>query len=373
MFKFQFMRTCDNMAPTHDHGGSSPTWPSSPLAPAWQATWEWLHGAEPGTLPCAPLPEPSPDDLMSCDINRESARVGATYAFARAGADGVEPLTAALQSGLTAPRRAAMYGLSAAASSHSVDALLPLLDDPDPELRTTSLWALGESASPSQKVIAAVKGALDAATARLRQGGEEVSTTACERTFLAGLRFHTDGAVLQGSASLADPYLAPIPRGERWKECQVAGQAVYCLASRLASLASPGQAEQEQVLALATDLLASRNDQMLPEGSSAEDIGSESEGAVSNKAPGLRRHGAHALLCLTAVDGIDRSQALSAALAATEDEDRYVQQPAWDAVNVLTKPPQDAEEDGSVGAADKLIDRLLELRLCPVTATGSSF
>ena len=179
MFKFQFMRTCDNMAPTHDHGGSSPTWPSSPLAPAWQATWEWLHGAEPGTLPCAPwLPAPSADDLMSCDINRESARVGAAYAFARAGA--VEPLTAALQSGLTAPRRAAMYGLSAAASSHSVDALLPLLDDPDPELRTTSLWALGESASPSQKVIAAVKGALDAATARLRQGGEEVSTTACE-------------------------------------------------------------------------------------------------------------------------------------------------------------------------------------------------
>ena len=148
---------------------------------------------------------------------------------------------------------------------------------------------------------------------------------------------------------------------------------MYCLASRLASLASPGHAEQEQVLTLATDLLARRNVTMLPEGSPAEDIGSESEGAVSNKAPGLRRHGAHALLCLTQCDGIDRSHALSAALAATEDEDRYVQQPAWDAVNVLTKPPQEAEEDGSVGAADKLIDRLLELRLCPVTATGSSF
>ena len=46
---------------------------------------------------------------------------------------------------------------------------------------------------------------------------------------------------------------------------------MYCLASRLASLASPGHAEQEQVLTLATDLLARRNDTMLPEGSSAED------------------------------------------------------------------------------------------------------
>lgn len=159
----------------------------------------------------------------------------------------------------------------------------------------------------------------------------------------------------------------------------MAGQAVYCLATKLASKAShrssPAGDEEQQIFALAKKLLGARNVDLLPPRATTDELGSESEGAVSNKAPGLRRHGVHALLSLAAssVGGSDEwhRMLVDAAMAATADEDRYVQQPAWQALQRLSLARSAAGVPTS--AADKLIDRLVEMRLCPVTATGSGF
>ena len=78
MFKFQFMRTEEPTGPTHDYSGTpaTPSWPSSPLAPAWQATWEWLHGARPGSLPSGHLETPPHEAIFATGVNQETARVG---------------------------------------------------------------------------------------------------------------------------------------------------------------------------------------------------------------------------------------------------------------------------------------------------------
>ena len=96
----------------------------------------------------------------------------------------------------------------------------------------------------------------------------------------------------------------------------------------------------------------------------------------------------HALLALTACSGGAsrtewRRQLTDAAMEATRDVDRYVQQPAWQALQRLSQQPEaeeveevvveQEEEEVEMSAADKLIERLVDLRMCPVTATGSGF
>ena len=376
MFKFQFMRTQEPCAPSHDSSGAVPTWPDSPLAPAWQSQWEWLHGAAPGSMPCNPaLPPPGPDAIFSTDVGAETERVGAAYSMAREG--DVQGLQAALLAGEEAPRRAATYGLCAAGDA-AVPALLeqltqaPSEESSDPSVRSAAAFALGECASPTLEVIGALRDTLDAAKARLR--GEQ-------------------GADLfSGTGATTGPGAQP---GDVWAEIQVVGQAVYCLANKLATtqhLAEQSEAERE-VLGLACELLQSKNAAMLPPqdvSSSSDDIAPEpeSQGAVSNTAPGLRRHGVHALLALTACSGGAsptewRRQLTDAAMEATRDVDRYVQQPAWQALQRLSQQPEaeeveevvveQEEEEVEMSAADKLIERLVDLRMCPVTATGSGF
>ena len=140
---------------------------------------------------------------------------------------------------------------------------------------------------------------------------------------------------------------------------------------------------------MASELLQARNVDLLPPDASADDSGveSESDGAVSNRAPGLRRHGVHSVLSLATCHGITgewKRQLTETAMAATRDKDRYVQQPAWQALQRLSFASQNADPDELIetegGAAtvemravDRLIDRLVDLRMCPVTATGSGF
>lgn len=353
MFKFQFMRTEE---PVHNFSAEPPAvprWPASPLTPAWQATWEWLHGAQPGSLPSGLLETPEDGAIFGTEISQETERIGAAYAHARSGDVGA--LQTALLSGITASRRAAMYGLAATAAEGAVPLLLALLEDDDDEVRAAAVFALGEAAEPSLEVITALKTALHAAARRLR--GDDY------------------GDLGAGTGATTGPGALP---GVLWAELQVAGQAVYCLATKLAAASSDGAeqtAEEEAVFELAIELLAARNLDMLPVGVAKEEVGGESEGAVSNKAPGLRRHGAHALLslCGCRFGGLAEWQLklTEAALAATGDEDRYVQQPAWQAVQRLSLAQEDV--GGKKSAADKLIDRLVELRLCPVTAVGSGF
>eukprot|EP01051_Picozoa_sp_SAG22_P021969 SAG22_NODE_5073_length_1092_cov_1.043303_1_plen_153_part_10 len=47
MYKFQFTRVSEPVAASWDLGGGGaepPAWPDSPLAPAWQATFDWMQG-----------------------------------------------------------------------------------------------------------------------------------------------------------------------------------------------------------------------------------------------------------------------------------------------------------------------------------------
>ena len=78
MFKFQFMRTEEPTHPTHDFSPKppAPRWPASPLAPAWQATWEWMHGAQPGSLPSGPLETPADGAIFGTEISQEAERIG---------------------------------------------------------------------------------------------------------------------------------------------------------------------------------------------------------------------------------------------------------------------------------------------------------
>ena len=185
-----------------------------------------------------------------------------------------------------------------------------------------------------------------------------------------------------GDLNAGDPLATTGPGAQpprAWKELQIAGQAVYCLATKLAARANkhshpPGD-EEKQIFSLAKTLLDARNADLLPDDVADDELGTESDGAVSNKAPGLRRHGVHALLSLAGSSHIGsdewRRMLVDTAMAATADEDRYVQQPAWQALQRLSLARSAAGETAS--AADTLIDRLVELRLCPVTATGSGF
>ena len=377
MFKFQFMRTQEPCAPSHNSSGDAvPTWPDSPLAPAWQSQWEWLHGAPPGSMPCSSaFPVPSPDAIFDTDVTAETERIGAAYHMAREG--DVQSLRAALLSGQEAPRRAAMYGLSAAG-----DAAVPILlkqlssiDQVDPNVRSASAFALGECASPNSEVIRALRDSLTITKAGLR--GEEKES--------AGL--------YSGTGEKTGPGLQP---SDAWKELQVVGQAVVCFANKLAAAEQQQQQQQQQepgveqeLLSMVSELLQARNVDLLPPDASTDDISheSESDGAVSNRAPGLRRHGVHSLLALTNYRGTRewRRQLTEVAMAATRDQDRYVQQPAWQALQRLSlASPEDADKDELIetegeamivemSAVDQLIDRLMDLRVCPVTATGSGF
>ena len=166
MFKFQFMRTEEPTGPTHDYSDTpaTPSWPRSPLAPAWQTTWEWLHGARPGSLPAGELEAPPQQAIFAEDINKETERIGAAYAQARS--KDVLVLEKALRAGTVASRRAAMYGLAAAHADDAVPLLLPLLEEDDEDVRTSALFALGEAAQPTMETISALKSAFAAARAR---------------------------------------------------------------------------------------------------------------------------------------------------------------------------------------------------------------
>ena len=329
--------------------------------------------------------------------------IAAAYAHARSGA--VDALETALLSGVTAARRAAMYGLAAAPAEGAVPLLLPLIDDDDHDVRSAAVFALGEAAEPSLEVIGALKTALHSAAGRcatLTSNSHYASSYRAHalrlrpRVFIRRLRGDDDGDLDAGVAGVTTgPGAMP---GALWNELQVTGQAVYCLATKLATASSSGAeqtgktqsirqvisrtvsdrllvitAAEEAVFELASELLAARNLQMLPAGVAEEELGLESDGAVNNKAPGLRRHGAHALLSLSSIGGSAewRRKLTEAAMTATGDEDRYVQQPAWQAVQRLSKAQDEVGVKKS--KADKLIDRLVELRLCPVTAVGSGF
>ena len=92
----------------------------------------------------------------------------------------------------------------------------------------------------------------------------------------------------------------------------------------------------EEVFTLTNRVLKVRNADLLPVSATDDGLGIESDGAVSIKAPGLRHHGVPALLSRTAFTcgGSDecRHSLVDTAMAATADEDTYMQQPAEQAL-----------------------------------------
>ena len=146
------------------------------LGPAWTRMWHWMLGN--GVTGCGPVVPLSAAELeqqtaklndAASDLRAaaiEPLRVGAAYALAAAGAQGVAPLSAALINGapddaeVDGVRRSAMYGLAALPEQLGVPALLAAATSSTTEegpgsmeLRVSGVFGLGQCADPADTVV----------------------------------------------------------------------------------------------------------------------------------------------------------------------------------------------------------------------------
>ncbi len=182
MVKFWFVRTQDNARPTWDHQPAADD--DAPLAfkdgwgglgPCWTRMWHWMlgNGVTGGCGPVVPLGAAELEEQITrlndaaADLRAaaiEPLRVGAAYALAAAGPQGLGPLSEALVNGAQAEvevdgvMRSAMYGLAALPDGAGVPALLAAASSTATgssmmELRVSGVFGLGQCAEPTEAVL----------------------------------------------------------------------------------------------------------------------------------------------------------------------------------------------------------------------------